>query len=177
MAVEDMSDDNYVMVRLVDNRKEDHFILGHVTKARYYKKHGDVFLMHKDDIAAQPHIYEMAVRAEMVIPQVTMPAPIPEPVAVVERESPDDYAKRVQGEWPDIFTDNELEHDALVAEKSFDLQLIPGITSNIAQQLESNGVNSLELLAKWDTEKLMAIKGVGESRAEQIQEYVREQLK
>ena len=205
MAVEDMSDDNYVMVRLVDNRKEDHFILGHVTKNRYYKKHGDVFLMHKDDIAAQPHIYELSVKAEMVVPQVVTPAPIPEPVGeMIKRETALDYQKRVLGEWPDekiedvdpvadnvirglarigdLFTppDNARYWDGpkeSVITKPFDLQLIPGITSNIAQQLVGAGVNSLESLAEWNTEKLMALKGVGEAKAELIQEYVREQLK
>lgn len=192
MAVEDMSDDNYVMVRLVDNRKEDHFILGHVTKNRYYKKHGDVFLMHRDDIAAQPHIYELSVKAEMVVPQVTAPAPIPEPVAAIVNDSmnfvqntwsDEEYERRVQGAWmvsesePSVESVKEMDSILRIDKPSFDLQLIPGITSNIAQQLVGAGVNSLESLAEWNTEKLMALKGVGEAKAELIQEYVREKLK
>lgn len=192
MAVEDMSDDNYVMVRLVDNRKEDHFVLGHVTKNRYYKKHGDVFLMHKDDIAAQPHIYELSVKAEMIVPQVITPAPIPEPVAAIVNDSmnfvqntwsDEEYERRVQGAWmvsesePSVESVKEIDSILRNDKPSFDLQLIPGITSNIAQQLDDAGVDSLESLAEWDTEKLMALKGVGEAKAELIQGYVQEQLK
>lgn len=75
------SDGDFVLSRLTDGNRGDHPIVGMTTKIKYgYRSDGDVFLVHKDDIAAQPGKFERVVEG-IVKPEVE-PTEAPEPVLI-----------------------------------------------------------------------------------------------
>lgn len=75
-------DGDFVKVRLSDGNRGDHPIIGPATKTRYgYRSDGDVFLVHKADIAARPGAFTPVVEGVRV-PEVAAEAP-PEPESIV----------------------------------------------------------------------------------------------
>ena len=160
-AAPEMNDEQYVMVRLIDGNRGQHPIIGASTKTKYgYRAHGDTFLVHRDDIAAHPGKFEEAVK-QAVAPVAEVketPPPVLEPDAQPLRA---EYAVHAPVKAP---------------EQPFDLQTVPGVTAAIANQLERMNVHSLEDLADLSLGDLIAVKGIAEARAEQIQAYVAEQL-
>lgn len=77
------------MHRLVDGNRGDHLIVGWVTKTRYgHKADGDVFLVHRADVAAKPEMFERVYEGGVALPESPVEeTPEPVLVALVEPET------------------------------------------------------------------------------------------
>lgn len=164
-----MSDDEYVMVELIDGNVGQHPIIGGFTRNRYgYRQHGDKFLIHRSDLTAHPGKFKEVLKATTI------------PAGVVEEKPPTPEPQPVEGATVKVSYNTESTADAVQepdeTERPFDLQTVPGITTTIAQRMEEAGIVTLEQIAALSFDELMAVKGIAEARAEQIQAYVREQI-
>ena len=80
------SDEAWSMHRLVDGNRGDHLIVGWVTKTRYgHKADGDVFLVHRADVAAEPDKFERVYEGGVALPDSPVEE-TPEPVLVALAE-------------------------------------------------------------------------------------------
>jgi glycosyltransferase involved in cell wall biosynthesis len=77
-----MADEQYVMAKYVHPNQGVHGVIGVATRTNYgYRGGGETFLVHRDDVAAQPHLFQPLE----IVPVATAPAaPPPEPVKPVE---------------------------------------------------------------------------------------------
>lgn len=80
------SPDELIEVRLNDGKLGDHGITGHATRRDYgYRRHGEEFLMHRQDVNMQPHIFILISsnppnreRGEEYVPEVKeLEPPVP----------------------------------------------------------------------------------------------------
>jgi glycosyltransferase involved in cell wall biosynthesis len=159
-----MSDNDFVLTEYMHMNRGQHSVVGASTGIKYgYRGGGDIFLVHKNDIAVQPHLFR-AVRSapeQTSIPRPPEPSPIVEP-EIVEVEE--------QKTTEEIFLGPEAEEDVpeieeVIEQEKFDLQTIPGVTPAIADALaEMGGVNPREII-KLGVNKIKKIKGVGPTRA------------
>ena len=75
------SDDDFVMVLYVHPNRGNHHVIGAKTKTKYgYRGGGSKFLVHREDIEAQPHLFE-PIGTEAVVPKKTV-TPTTPPVAI-----------------------------------------------------------------------------------------------
>lgn len=161
-----MSVGDFVEVQLDDGNIGDHSIKGLVTKRDYhYRVHGDIFLMHVDDIPAHtnPRITNMRVKLvqqetsyvgegqlDMTPPKEETPPP-PLPV------------------FDTIEVSEEMEHVKLEM-----IDGVPSITNlktiSPKQQaaLEREGVLSVKDVLSLGTEGLVKVKGIGPTIADNI---------
>lgn len=148
---------------------------GHGFRIHYgFRGGGEKFLAHVEDIKVAPHLYtQMDTRPAAPKTQRDGPAPprpLTEPEGFVEEDTsaPPPPPKRVN-------LDKILTHDggldqldeaiAALSGNGYDLQRLPGVTANIAQQL---GDVTLEELVEMGIEGLQDIKYVGATRAKSI---------
>jgi glycosyltransferase involved in cell wall biosynthesis len=144
-----MQDEDIVMIEYVHPNKGQHSVKGAATGENYgYRAKGDRFLVHRKDIALQPHIFQVvrsAPRAEeRQVPAENLPEPTPistPPIAVVRSDG-------------------------------LDLALVPGVTPAIAERFTSEGLTSKDKILDAGVDGLVAIKGIGETRAMAILSYL-----
>lgn len=88
-VIESLGDEEWSMHRLVDGNRGDHLIVGWVTKTRYgHKADGDVFLVHRADVAAEPDKFERVYEGGVALPDSPVEeTPEPVLVALVEPET------------------------------------------------------------------------------------------
>lgn len=191
-------DEDYVMCLYNDSNRGNHHIYGAVTKEYYgYKGGGAQFLVHRKDIAAKPHLFlPMRTDANAPLPEIQVPnAPVPvapqyqapEEVST-DGDLPEYIAPSVEpenvmpeapamiaslqdiSESPDVETD---DFDAMAnTKRPFNLDLIPGVTPEIADQLRAKGVTSAQDILKMGVAGLQQVKGIGEVKAEAIIEWL-----
>jgi glycosyltransferase involved in cell wall biosynthesis len=220
------ADDNFVLCEYMHPSLGNHHVYGAVTKEWYgYRHKGEVFLVHRKDIDAQPQLFRPIQRAAQApIPQAVMPgAPVSlatsprgrserEPVEVsTEGAVPEFIAPKVQNDSSDIEktektdqspqilppvpigesvpekseesvqpplpivaqAEEDEEFDALAhTEKPFNLDLVPGVTPQIAQQLRDLGKENRASILAMGKEGLMELNGVGEVKADGILEWL-----
>jgi glycosyltransferase involved in cell wall biosynthesis/predicted flap endonuclease-1-like 5' DNA nuclease len=179
----EMNDADWVTVELIDGNVGQHPMGKGVFTGKDYgqRSHGERFLMHREDMKARPGKFREVAEVAPV-PTVTekQEAPDPQPVAGAEAKVAGAEVKvayNIPDANGDLLTENTKVTPAPGAkERPFDLQTIPGITSTIAQRLKDAGIDSMEDLAAMSFDDLMAVKGIAEARAEQIQAYVQEQM-
>lgn len=143
-------------------------VIGAATNNSYgYRGGGEKFLVHRDDVAAQPNIFR-PIAVEATAPsKAPLPPPPPKPVSPVAVEK----ASEVIG-----LASQSLEQATVLEVETedteeFDLTLVPGITPEIAGSLQAKGVQSLADLIKLGASGLTQIKGIGPSRADAIITY------
>jgi hypothetical protein len=88
-----MDDSQYVLVKYTHPNIGQHTVMGMATQTKYgYRGGGEIFLVHAQDIAAQPHLFAVIEVKPTPIPQAA-PAVPPPPVAVVDPPKPKVRAK------------------------------------------------------------------------------------
>ncbi|GAG15832.1 unnamed protein product, partial [marine sediment metagenome] len=71
-------DENLVRAKYLHPNRGQHLVIGGVEKINYgYRAGGDIFLVHKNDIASQPHLFR---EVEPIQPGKPKPAHIPPPI-------------------------------------------------------------------------------------------------
>lgn len=82
-----MKDSNYLLVEYTHPNKGNHHVVGAVTKQKYgYRGGGAKFLVHKEDVSAQPHFFRIIQSRAIAPPQkeeiLAAPVPVNQPVAI-----------------------------------------------------------------------------------------------
>lgn len=152
-----MNDESFVKVRYDHPNRGDHRVVGPASRIDYgYRAGGDIFLVHKDDVKASPHLFTV-----IEVERGKVQAPIEEKVATPE---------------PTPLTKGESEviHEAGESIAVLDPQSLPGVTPTVAKEMENAGINSLEKILKMGVDGLLGVKGIGKARAELIYNYAKE---
>ncbi len=154
-------DDEYVMAIYTSQNKGDHPVYGAATGKYYgYRVGGDRFLVHRDDIARAPHLFNKIEIAPKEIPVVEEKrTDLQEPQRIVSINP--NAAHKVD----EIISIEENKN----ASNKFDINAVPGISPVVGRYLsEELNVDSWESLYKITLDDLKKIKTVGESRANMI---------
>ncbi|MHA2118166.1 MAG: glycosyltransferase, partial [Candidatus Thorarchaeota archaeon] len=169
-GVSTMQDENMILCTYTSPNMGQHRVVGAATQTDYgYRGGGEVFYVHKADIASQRHLFaaKEESRPEIEATKAEPPAPpesivMPEPQAV--KAPPERVLQQEQPKKQPKIVPEEQEVETFDIEK-LALDQIPGVTPQIASALNTMGVYTPEELGKLDSETLMSIKGVGEKRA------------
>lgn len=163
-------DSNMVMARYLHPNRGQHAVVGPVTKIKYgFRAGGDVFLVHKDDVRTQTHLYEeITTRAEPAVAK----AP-PAPVATTPVAPPAPAAPEVIEAPPDVVMGSEQTEPEPAKDTSVDIVgRLPGISAPIAEQLDADGIQTADQVTALGVEGLMKYKGIGRVKAEAIIEAI-----
>ena len=177
-----MNDSDFEMARYLHPNRGQHPVYGGSVdqngRHRFYGFRAgggqETFLVHRADIAAQPHYFQVV--SVMPAPPLQPVAPPPPPVLitqprpVVVREQ---TMEEAMVEMPDI-PPPELILERTIEEKRFDLQALPGVTPAIAKGLSDAGLGSAEAILGAGIEGLQDIKWVGGMKAQLIYKWVKE---
>jgi glycosyltransferase involved in cell wall biosynthesis len=171
--VQRMQDENYAQCEYVHPNKGAHHIYGQ-GKGIYYgrKGGGSVFLVHKADIAAQPHLFKpIAVsRANNVnMPRKKVEEPAPPPELELFEELPPEELETVEDP---VVAEAEDAPFEIEEERVFDIAALPGVTPGILEQFEAMGISTKEDIQALGVEGLVKIKGIAETRAEILLDYL-----
>jgi glycosyltransferase involved in cell wall biosynthesis len=140
-------DDDYVLVKYMHPNRGKHGVRGGATREYYgYRSGGSTMLVHRQDIAAQPHLF-IPIQTPPEV-QVTIPQVQPEPPKPIIAE-PEEEAVR-----------------------DLDLQTLPGVTPSIARNMQLSGLVSEEIILRAGYDGLVAVSGIADTRAKMILEYL-----
>lgn len=156
-----ISDNDLVMVKLVDGNLGDHAVFGGSTRTNYgYRASGDIFLVKRVDLEVSPFLFQVVNEEGPSDHPVAQPEPPePQPVAIVSPAA--------------IKADPVVAHPAITVpvistKPVFDPQTIPGVNERIAKAMLNRHIMSRDEILKMGKEGLMELDGVGEKRAEMI---------
>lgn len=157
----DMNDGDFRLVDYLHNNKGQHGVTGAATRRKYgYRAGGDRFLVHKDDIEAQPNLFaevkESAQVAKVVVkvaPKETAP---PEPIAKKQ-----DIAEQIEA-----VRTSQVE-DAIPLDYS-----VIGINPRTSSALEKAGIRRKADACNAGYDGLVAISGVGKGSAKKLLEHL-----
>ncbi len=157
------NDSDMVMARYKHPNRGQHTVVGPATKIKYgFRAGGDVFLVHKDDVRTQPHLYEEIETREVAAPVKAPPAPppeaLPEPEAL-EAEDTTPPADVITGDSPPVRDINIVGR-------------LPGVTAPIAEQLDADGIETADQVLELGIDGLQKYTGIGKVKAEAIIEVI-----
>lgn len=198
--VQRAQDENFVSCEYTHTNRGAHHIYGQGGKGIYYgrKGGGAVFLVHKADIAAQPHLFKpvaVSQAAGVEMPRKDIePPPAPPQVAkseVVHDVQPEVVEKVAVVEPPDAVEPtiveppvaepsaveeesaaDEPEPFVIEVEKVFDMSALPGVTPDILRQFEEAGIKTKEDIVALGADGLIRFKGIAETRAMILLDYL-----
>ena len=160
---ETMSDEDFVMAKYLSPNKGQHPVTGGVTKRKYgYRAGGDEFLVEKDDINGQPHLFQ-AIEGLVQVPVIVRDAPSkPQPIteSVPPREA--SWLSQPIDEGPEEIDDPLIK-----------LQMVPGITKEIAEQMYADGVKDGDDILELGEEKMLSYRGIGKAKYLLITQAIR----
>ena len=122
-----------------------------------YRSGGTVFTIHRSDAEAQSHLYYIlddTPRGVVNEPRPMRPA-TPPPAIVEHRAAP------------------VIREDRIPVDGKVDLQLLPGMTAEIVQQLELDGISTKDQILKLGVEGLKNYRGVGDKKGKMIIEAIK----
>jgi glycosyltransferase involved in cell wall biosynthesis len=193
------SDESLIKCEYMHPNRGQHSVIGAATRTKYGQRAGgDVFFVHRDDVAAQPMYFRPIQLDNISVPQPTVAPPPPPPSVVVNPAQPASApveetpattesipknlltdVEKPEGEKPapapepipDIPA-GEIKATIIGEYDELDLRLIPSITPAIAKQMREIGLTTPRAIMDSGPEGLQAIKGVGETRSLVIVQYV-----
>lgn len=171
-----MNDNDYVLILYTHPNRGKHGVIGAATKKNYgYRSGGEQFLVHKDDIRAQPQFYRAIQKAEAIKFSTPTPAAPPPPrpkfevVPPVQEPVPPTVPVPVMAEGDTV---RETVVQSSKPKNIVDLGLLPGVTPAIEKNLRAAGIITKEDFLKAGVDGLVEVKYVGLARAEAIMEYI-----
>lgn len=125
---------------------------------------GDEFDVHRADLEIAPQLFQEITTMPFQEPpqRWSPPPPPPEPLSPW---GPTPKTLDLQDEAAELLRAKE--------ERGFVLDLVPGITPRVADQMKADGVNSEEEILALGEEGLQKYKGVGENKARVIIDWLR----
>lgn len=157
IAVSNITDSDMVKVEFTPNYIGRRKLIGMATKTSYgsHRRPGDRFLVHKADIAAQPHLFKQIRDHITDIPEDRKPAPKPQPLPSA----------------PERIAESVTAMRQAVKEQPFDLQSLPGINASVARELAKVAKTKADVVALGE-DGLKAVSGIGVAKAKAIIEYL-----
>ncbi len=151
-STESVRDEDVVMVVYTSRNRGNHRVIGADSRKDYgYRVGGERFLVFKDDMRAQPHLFmEVRLQQDAMQHQDASVKPPPPP-----RETGEGSEK--------------------VVVEVFSLGSLPGVSVDIVHQMEANGIRTREDVMALGAKGLMEYKGIAESRADLIMKLLAEQ--
>lgn len=182
-SINEMDDENFVMARYLSANRGQHPVIGASTKRNYqYRAGGEKFLVHKDDIAAQPHLFmpvEAVEKMKVEAPKVERePVPVPEPVQKPARPLPDQEPQNFDTDYDatperESDEDNMAEIERILSQPSTPLDLSQlNLRKDAIQSLARAGVVTEERAKELGVEGLSELKWIGEKTATEILEMI-----
>lgn len=178
-----MQDKDYVMVTYLSTNQGQHPVYGARTREFYgYRSGGEKFLVHRDDVSAQPHLFRV-IREERVASGMKEPQPVSEPQPLAEEpgENPhlsQDYQEKldedvvpVESEIDDGL-DEEQVQEIIQSQTPLNLSDLD-LRKEAIQNLAAKGVVTEEAVLDRGVEGLQDIKWVGEATAVKLVNMVR----
>lgn len=147
-----MNDNEPILVEYLHPNMGGHHVAGATSKRRYsppLRRKGDKFLVLPQDIAAQPHLFR-PVQEKLPEPETKV---TPEPKSLVEVET--------------------TELPILIANREFNVQLLPGIGPALAKMLAHDHNDSEEAILGLGVDGLAQYRGMSEQRAEMVIEAIK----
>lgn len=152
-------DDDFTLVKYMHPNRGKHLVYGQATRTPYgYRAGGgaEQFLVHKDDLAATPHLFQQVSTLPKSAPESQETAP---PAAIA--------GAQVEPEQKPTVTET-----APKPKKGFDVQTLPGIGPSIAAQLEDDNLASLEGILSLGPEGLSSYRGMNLEKAQRVIEAI-----
>jgi glycosyltransferase involved in cell wall biosynthesis len=148
-----MNDSDYVLIVYMHPNRGEHKVIGPATGIDYgYRCGGEQFLVSLKDVKLSEYLFQrIDIRPIAVQERREEPVPVP---AVLQ--------KAVQPPPMPVIPQMNKE--------DFDMQLIAGLSPAMADQLAEIGVDDPEKLVNLGKMRLMALRGIGEKRADLILE-------
>jgi hypothetical protein len=159
-----MSEDfNYKKIIYLHANTGEHSVIGASTRTNYgYRKHGDIFIVHVTDIAAQPDLFGVIpTEPEAAVPAVQRETKPPQVIVVEHEAKPAEVAEQPKTPAPEELSKIDNEDPPVDAFKT-----LPGKTYLKAARLSKAGVNSLDDILRVGVEGLLAIEGIGKTNAQ-----------
>lgn len=165
----ELKDQDFALIVYNHPNRGSHRVVGPTTGLDYgYRSGGGVdrFLVHRADIASMPDAFTIASDVTQPIEEDLSQADTPPPSPIVV---------------PPANTEDKPESDKAPADRNdqpqqnrapFDLQLIPGVTPIIAQELNAFGIHSPSDFSEITDEQLLEIKGFGPARVAVVRKFV-----
>lgn len=158
------SDDQFVSVVYTHGNRGQHQVTGAATKRSYgYRSGGERFLVHVDDIKAQPQLFK-PVSSEKIAARHAQSAPTPPPPPVAIEAVAEDDIPTV----PLVVVPKEVEERVI----KLDLQSIPGVTPSIERSMKAAGYDTAKSILEATTDDLQKLKWVGAQKARLIKGYI-----
>lgn len=165
-----MLDNEMLMVIYTHPNRGQHPVYGSATKTKYgYRKQGDRFLVHKDDVAAQPHLFQVVTVESRPKPRPAAPPPpqpvklSPAPQPIVKQDKPAVEEKHLQE-----------KQEKIIANARLDIQTLPGVTPAAAAGMRKANLTTVEAILEAGEEGLAKVKFLGAAKAEMIIAYLKE---
>lgn len=189
MTQQNFTDNQMEMVVYNHPNRGEHPVYGASTKTFYGNRKGggsEKFLVHKSDIAAQPHLYQVSRDAMAPVSKIIEPPP-PRPVEIPKRRVrvepeedvlPEEIPPPALGIAVKEIVDTPVDEVATRAlnDAKFDLGVIPSVTPALARNLAEAGMVSAERILEAGAEGLVEVKGIGGKKAELIYAYVKDRF-
>lgn len=165
-VVNQMNDSDVVMIKYTHPNRGLHPVFGAGKKPQPYgyRKNGDEFLVKRSDQRLYPHYF-----------QIVPDTPAPPPIAITPPPPP-----KLMSDTPPPPALVKMDDDTNSAIKSavtnarFDLQLLPGVTPAIREAMSQANLSSPDSIIDGGVKALVKVKGVGQTRAKAIINYVNE---
>jgi predicted flap endonuclease-1-like 5' DNA nuclease len=156
-------DNDTILIVLADGNRGQHKIVGGATGKVYgYRSDGEKFYIHKNDYSARPGSFRIIEETKVVD---TAPQATPPPPPKIVHEKPVEVETAVSAESLPVVKQLTTEESL---PETFDLQTLPGVSADIARQLNAEGIFFPEDIMEAGVEALTRIKGIGDARAKNI---------
>jgi hypothetical protein len=159
------NDENFKLIKYLHTSRGQHPVIGLATKLRYgYRRGGESFLVHLSDIAAAPNLF---VSVEEPIARRVEPMPVAAPQRIQESAPPE----------PVMVTDDSVSAlEKAVMAVRFDMQLLPGATSQVVKSLSEAALTNPEAILEAGVDGLEQVRYIGATKAKLIYGYVKDKF-
>lgn len=172
------TDDQIVLAEYMHPNRGQHEVVGGATKTKYgYRGGGEVFMVHIDDIAAQPMYFRQVRLDNVIVPKADVQLPPPPSIINSAQSAIPTPAPPVQPETEsvprDLLADAvEIAKPPLDELEEMEINVIPGVTQAISKQMRERGITTPRAIMDSGIEGLQELKGVGPNRAAAIVGWV-----
>lgn len=170
VALSRAQDDNFVLVRYTTPNRGKHPVVGGATQTSYgYRQAGERFLVDKHDIwvNGDPNQAKIGRFFEPVQQEAKISVQSP-PVQRRKAQAPKPLTQEIRNSIVESAREPLPEPEPIVDDEPLDLQILPGITNQIAAQLQEKGITTKQGVLDLGIEGLQKLKGVGPVKAEVI---------
>lgn len=173
-----MNDEDMILIRYTHPNKGQHPVIGGATGRNYhYHGGGERFLVHRDDVAAQPMYFQPIDEGrsvERVRRRDSIQAPPPPPPPVNGEMEPEEDVAEPTGDEPDNGQEDVVAQQVAQTDELLDLLGPLNLDRRAMSSLYQAGLTTAQDVVNLGKEGLQELKWIGESRAQEIYDHVKE---